>query len=120
MFHRRRLQTLIIALLLATLPCVGLASFVREAQPACAMHMHGKGGTAMQGMSAHCKAMAHGVKMSCPAGSHCAMCDDLSISLAVNVTLLASHALAVTLAPQPVDLLLSSAVANPWRPPRAL
>ena len=120
MFHRRRLQTLIIALLLATLPCVGLASFVREARPACAMQMHGNSGHATHGMSAHCKAMAHAARMACQSGSHCAMCDDLSVSLAVSEILLTSHELAVKVAPHPADLLLFSTVASPWRPPRAL
>ena len=39
MFYHRRLQILVAALLLATLPAVGLASFARDSRLPCTMRM---------------------------------------------------------------------------------
>jgi len=120
MFHRRRLKMLIIALLLATLPCVGLASFVREAQPACAMQMHAKSPHGPLTRAAHCKAMSHAAQSDCEKEGHCAMCDDLSTSLAMAPAPLRAHQVAASLHFEPADLLLSHRVASLWRPPRPL
>ena len=126
MFHHRRLQTLVIALLLATLPCVGRASFVREAQSACAMEMQmegkgkGKGSHARVAMSDHCKAMDRAAKVCCQRGGQCSMCDDLSISLAASVIVLLKHELAASVYPASTDFLLNTTVASLWRPPRTL
>ena len=118
MFHRRRLHTFIIALLLASLPCMGLASFVRDAQPACAMQIQAKTSTAPTAMSEHCKAMQHAAKAACQSDAHCSMCDDLSVSLAVNETPLLDHRLAAAASSEPNDFLLNPTLASLWRPPR--
>lgn len=116
---RHRLHRLIVALLLATLPVMGMASFVREAQPACAMHMQGKPDHAPGAMAEHCKAMAHAAKTACKGGLHCAMCDDLSVSLAVNDVPLLRHALNDGVTLEPARILLTPTVATLWRPPRS-
>ncbi len=120
MFHRRRLHTLVIALLLATLPWMGLASFARDAQPACAMQMQVKSGHVSMAMSEHCKAMEHAAKAACKSGAHCSICDDLSTSLAMTETPLLDHRLAVGIAREPSDFLLNPTLASLWRPPRLL
>lgn len=121
----RRFHRIIIALLLATLPVMGLAGFVREGQSGCAMHMQGDmhGTQAGQGehsmtMAEHCKAMHAAAKATCEKGGHCAMCDDLSTSLAVTELPLPAPAAAQGITSQGVDFLLDSTVAGLWRPPR--
>lgn len=120
MFHRRRLHTFVIALLLATLPWMGLASFARDAQSAWAMQMQAQASTAPSAMSEHCKAMAHAAKAACKSGAHCSMCDGLSVSLAVNETPLLDHRLAAAASSEPADFLLNATLASLWRPPRLL
>lgn len=117
----RRCHRIIIALLLATLPVMGLAAFVREGQSACTMHM----GTAMHGkhavnMSEHCKAMQSAVHQDCKRGAHCAMCDDLSTSMAVTALPVLPSAAAQGITLEPADFLLDPTVAALWRPPRSV
>lgn len=119
MFRRHALNRLVIALLLASLPMMGLASVVRESQPACAMHMHKAPAATSGGLSAHCKAMMdHAAPSDCKRGAHCTMCDDLSVSLAVSDAAPTIHALASHVTLEPTNVLLSSTVADLWRPPR--
>lgn len=120
MFHRRLLHTFVIGLLLATLPWMGLARFARDAQPACAMQMQAKTSSAPSAMSEHCKTMEHTAKAACKSGAHCSMCDDLSVSLAINEMPLLNHRLAAAADSEPSDFLLNPTLASLWRPPRPL
>ena len=96
---------------------MGLASFARDAQPACAMQMQAKTSTAPTAMSDYCKAMEHAAKAACKSGAHCSMCDDLSTSLAINETPLLDHRLAAAASSEPTDFLLNPTLASLWRPP---
>ena len=119
----RRFHRIIVALLLATLPVMGLAGFAREGQSACAMHMqgamHAQHGKHDVTMAEHCKAMHAAASKDCKRGAHCAMCDDLSTSMAVTALPMPAPAAVVSVTLEPAEFLLESTVADLWRPPRA-
>lgn len=118
----RRFNTIVIALLLATLPVMGLAAFAREGHSACAMQMkmqapmHDEHGMSM---SDHCKSMmAHAAKAACKRGAHCSMCDDPSTALAITELPVPAPTAAQGIMSSPTEFFLDSTVATLWRPPR--
>lgn len=120
MFYHRRLQSLTVALLLAILPAVGLASFARDSHLPCTIRMQTEAHAARAMMSEHCKTMAHDAAQPCKNVHLCPQCGDMSTPLACAAEVARGERYAVLAPFHPDDFLLSSLVAGLWRPPRSV
>ncbi|MDF3865860.1 MULTISPECIES: hypothetical protein [Pseudomonas] len=112
----RRLRLLIVLLLSLTLPLTGMAGIEAPTEP-CPMQSMGMG--QMAGMDQDCcqdlgKMTQHG-KKDCKSGQECKTSSLLQVSV-----LKAAHPVATPPRPSPyIDVVLSQAPADLWRPPCA-
>ena len=120
MFYHRRLQILVAALLFATLPAVGPASFARDSHLPGTMRMQTEAHAARAMMSEHCKTLAHHAAQPCKNTHLCPQCEDMSMPLACAAEVARSDRFAVLAPFHPDDFQLSSTVAGLWRPRRTV